>query len=321
MKEPDHQRQLHMEQSRSLREEICRVILSLAVMVLLTVIVYLFSVPNPNMILITGLTVFTSLYGYPSGIACGSVMILYSMFFFSTDQDFLHYSPLNLQKMFTIILGVVLNVVFIGGLKARNNEVNRKIIEINQLLQLDNDSLETASITDSLTGVRNRFALRRDYNSFQEQNLHVMMLDLDNFKRLNDHYGHAIGDYALRHTGMQLSDCFGSSCCYRYGGDEFLIITKDLTETDFSHRVERLKKAMLSLRLEGNPLPVHFSGGYVYGRCELNHDLRLMLHQADHNLYRAKRRGKDHTMSSPFNRELAEELNAVSGETQRVLHL
>ena len=88
--------------------------LSLGVMLALTLFVRDFKIPNPNMILITGLSVFTSLYGYHAGIVCGAVMPLYSMYFFSENHSFFAYDALNAQKMATILLGVALNVLFIG---------------------------------------------------------------------------------------------------------------------------------------------------------------------------------------------------------------
>ena len=83
-------------------------------MVALTFVVQFFNIPNPNIILITGLVVFASLFGYGSGAVCAVLMIVYSMYFFSTDHSFISYSPITLQKMASIVLGVTLTTVFIG---------------------------------------------------------------------------------------------------------------------------------------------------------------------------------------------------------------
>ena len=63
-------------------------------------------------------------------------------------------------------------------------------------LQEDNLSLEAAIIRDSLTGVKNRFALRRDYDKYFEKDVHLMMIDIDDFKKVNDNYGHSVRDKA-----------------------------------------------------------------------------------------------------------------------------
>lgn len=83
-------------------------------MVALTFVVQFFNIPNPNIILITGLVVFASLFDYGTGAVCAVLMIVYSMYFFSTDHSFISYSSINLQKMASIVLGVTLTTVFIG---------------------------------------------------------------------------------------------------------------------------------------------------------------------------------------------------------------
>ena len=291
-----------------MRGEIKHTLIALAVMMLMVLLVFLFNVPNPNMLLITGLAVFTSLYGYPAGIACALVMIVYSMYFFSTDHSFFFYTPLNLQKMGVIVLGVVLNTFFIGRLRRKYAETERMLREQNKDLAEDNQHLEAASMTDDLTGVRNRFALRRDYSRFANRDVHVMMLDLDNFKGINDQFGHTAGDHILKRLSAALADSFGAQWCYRYGGDEFLVILPDVEEGEFLGKLESLKRRVRQIDLDEQRLPVHFSAGYVHGLCELSYDLRLMMHQADSNLYDAKGLGKGCYVGRAFSRAFAEAL-------------
>ena len=127
------------------------------------------------------------------------------MFFFSDNHNWITFSPLNLQKMSVIVLGAIACTLLIGNLKRQQTNANHRLAEINRYLRDDNQSLEEASLTDALTGVRNRFGLRRDYNQFESRYVHVMMMDLDNFKRINDTYGHAVGDFILRKVGQPLS--------------------------------------------------------------------------------------------------------------------
>ena len=284
------------------------VLVSLVVMVILSLAVCFCRIPNPNMILITGLSVFTSLYGYGAGIACAAVMLLYSMYFFSTDHNFFVYSGLNLQKMVTILLGCTLNVLFIGRLKQIQTRARNQLEEMNRMLRDDNISLEQASALDELTGARNRFAFRRDYIKYESRDIHVMMFDLDDFKTTNDTYGHAAGDYVLKNTGQFLRKAFGEGHSYRYGGDEFLVVCPDMAEGEFVGKLEGVREVMRGLSLDGKQIPARFSAGYVYGRTELSHDLRLMLRHADHNLYEAKERGKDCFSGSAYERSFAEEL-------------
>lgn len=175
-------------------------------------------------------------------------------------------------------------------------------------LKEDNMSLEAATIRDSLTGVRNRFALRRDYELFNEKDIHIMMLDIDDFKSVNDNYGHSVGDYLLQKTGDALIDQFGADTCYRYGGDEFLIVYSDISETDFKKALANLEYQLGEIYVDDKKFPVHFSAGYVYGKTVLMDDLRLMLRQADELLYEAKNAGKNLFIGKPYNRDYAERI-------------
>lgn len=295
-------------------------LLSLCVMVVMCVVVRFFNIPNPNMLLITGLCVCTSLYGYGAGVVCGGVMMLYSMYFFSIDHHFMAYTPENLKRLATILAGVVLNVLFIGRLKQIHYDAEQKLRDLNRVLQLDNYLLEQASIIDSLTGTRNRHAFRRDYNKYQSCNIHVMMFDLDNFKTANDTYGHAVGDFVLQNTGRLLRKAFGDACCYRYGGDEFLIIRPDTPDPEFTAKLEALHRDIHAFSMNGQPIPASFSAGYVYGHAEQSDDLRLMLRQADHNLYEAKELGKDCFVGSEYVRAFAEALDSEREDEPATSH-
>lgn len=296
-----------------------QVLLTVVVMVLMSCGVFLFNIPNPNMILITGLTVCTALYGFPSGVASGVVMIVYSMFFFSTDHSMVSYTSINLQKLAVIIFGVVVDVVFIGKLKNRQVAAQGKLSEIIRWLKQTNISLEEASLLDALTGISNRRALTKRYPSYEGQNLHVMMIDLDNFKRVNDIYGHAIGDYVLKHLGKALREIFGTEYSYRYGGDEFLVICPDVEEQEFAEKTRLLHDRIMKIHPEKSMDEVSFSAGYVYGECELSCDLRLMMHQADSLLYEAKKKGKNQFGNAPYSRQYARSLQDSMGGDKRFI--
>lgn len=198
-------------------------------------------------------------------------------------------------------------------LKARIGELNT----LNKNLQEDNLTLEAATVRDSLTGVKNRFALRRDYDKYVESDIHIMMLDIDDFKHVNDTFGHSVGDFLLKKVGDALLDHFGADHSYRYGGDEFLVIFPDISEEDFQKAIKDLEQQLEEIYLEDRKLPVHFSAGYVYGKASLNDDLRLMLRQADELLYKAKQQGKNSFIGGGYDRENAEGIKKKEVEAFR----
>ena len=189
--------------------------------------------------------------------------------------------------------------------------------DLNTKLQEDNLTLEAATIRDSLTGVKNRFALRRDYDSYSEKNIHIMMLDIDDFKKVNDTYGHSVGDYLLKKTGDALLDNFGAEYSYRYGGDEFMVVYPDISEEEFRSLIDATKAQLKEIYLDEKKIPIHFSAGYVYGMNMLKDDLRLMLRAADELLYKAKENGKDNFFGEEYNREAAEKIEKKEEESFR----
>ena len=156
-------------------------------------------------------------------------------------------------------------------------------------LSRENELLKEASQTDALTGIRNRLGLRNDYDSYQDREVTVMLLDLDSFKMINDVYGHEEGDRVLSETGRLLADTFEKEHCYRYGGDEFLVIFPDLPEADFKEKLDLLMDKRPVLDREGAPTPVGYSVGYVHSIVDEKHDLRDLFAEADQKMYQIKR--------------------------------
>ena len=287
-----------------------RILISVAVMAGLVLAVSSFGLPNPNMILITGLVICSTLFGIPGGLIAAASMVGYTLFFFSSDHDFVTFTPENGLKVLVTLVGVTVVGTFVCALKSAQDRALRDADALASLLKEDNELLEQASATDELTGLRNRFALRRDYPHYANEgrSLHIMMLDLDDFKAINDSHGHGQGDKVLTDVGQVLSDVFGPQHCYRYGGDEFLVIVPEWTDVAFGAACEAMQSKLEELSFGDGEAPVLFSGGYVSGTPLYQTDLRLMIRQADDNLYRAKERGKDQVFGTPFERETAEKL-------------
>ncbi len=291
------------------------------VMLILIFFVYNFNVPNPNMILVAALVLSTSIGGFVPGIICSVLMTIYSLFFFSVDHSFIHFTEENLHKITVIGLGVLINLVSVGILKLSrdraNDELkktnaellntNERLEQMNGELEKVNEALKAMASHDSLTNLRNRYSLRQDFEYYVGMPLHVLFLDLDNFKTLNDTKGHAYGDKVLAATGKCLSDSFRTSNCYRYGGDEFLIIGENITDEEFG---ENCAKARQTLCHIGDD--VSFTGGYVYGVPDDIQELRTMIMQADEMLYDAKKDGRNRFHGGPFDPNYTPKAEAVA---------
>lgn len=135
------------------------------------------------------------------------------------------------------VLFVVMMIVVVVTLYVVRREAEMRRLRLTNLQQtLESQSEYTATMIDSLTNVFSRSFLRdllQGEISRSERNsrpLSLLMCDLDNFKQVNDRFGHLMGDYVLAQMAGILKSCVrGSDFVIRYGGDEFLVI---LSETD-----------------------------------------------------------------------------------------
>jgi len=160
---------------------------------------------------------------------------------------------------------------------------------------------KTAALIDPLTGVPNRRAFLQDAEEqlrrrgVNPRPLAVMLLDLDNFKSINDRFGHATGDRVLQlfaqvsSRSMRRMDVFG-----RLGGEEFAALLFDVTRERALAIAEDIRAsfAAASNEVDGRPVVATVSIGIVVSH-DAGLDLSALLAQADHALYRAKDNGRN----------------------------
>lgn len=146
---------------------------------------------------------------------------------------------------------------------------------------------------DELTGAKNRHYLRDDFESYVDKDVFVLLCDIDDFKQYNDSYSHDVGDALLRQFYFALREAYGDECCYRYGGDEFFVVTHEFGVEDFLNKAEKVRAQLKQTTVDEQSLPISFSGGYVHGTPKTQGEFRNYMHQADENLLEAKRRGKN----------------------------
>ena len=156
------------------------------------------------------------------------------------------------------------------------------------------------SMTDALTGLLNRFGLRRSLqHEYAEARryaraLACLMIDLDHFKRVNDTYGHAAGDAALMQVARALTESVrASDVVCRYGGEEFLVLAPATTAEGALALGEKIRAAATS-RLFGDgahAFPLTFSVGVA--ALAAGESANDMIARADQALYAAKEGGRN----------------------------
>jgi len=168
---------------------------------------------------------------------------------------------------------------------------------------LIHERLREDGLTDPLTGLSNRrFFERRLKEEVKrwyrnDTALSCMLVDIDFFKKVNDRYGHQVGDKVLKTVSNELgSDLRASDVLARYGGEEFVLL---LPETDGSHAVEiaeRLREKVASNKDWGNTLSITISIGVATltsANISQSQACNWIVRQADTALYKAKHRGRN----------------------------
>lgn len=163
-----------------------------------------------------------------------------------------------------------------------------------------NTELEVISKYDALTGIRNRYSLRGDFDIYTGKNIFLMMSDVDDFKSFNDMKGHETGDKVLFRFANILSESFGRDSCYRYGGDEFLVVKPYTDKSSFESGLVNCCRLMKDMKVDGEEINFSFSGGYIYGFAENHSDIRNMIKQAAEYLYKVKLNGKHNILGGEF---------------------
>jgi diguanylate cyclase len=157
-----------------------------------------------------------------------------------------------------------------------------------------------SSETCALTGLHNRRALDAymervvEFDGLTGVPVLLMMIDVDNFKTINDSYGHPIGDEALRMLAREMIRLFLRKCDFvaRYGGEEFAVVIRDMEYKHASSLAERARERLATVRLASHP---NLALSVSIGVSELRSgdDVARWMMRADGALLRAKKSGKN----------------------------
>lgn len=170
------------------------------------------------------------------------------------------------------------------------------------VLEERREKLKELSTTDPLTGLLNRNGFNEQFDRFMKSHPQDscvgIQLDIDDFKFINDIYGHAAGDLALRVLAQDIRDFFPShSILGRSGGDEFSLILTGTTCKESADQIESFTSMPRYFSHEGIEHPFHISLGYAEYPAD-SPDVSSLLRNADMALYEVKLQGKHNCL--PF---------------------
>ena len=195
-----------------------------------------------------------------------------------------------------IIVGVCMGSILILLFNAYDKEKKNNEELLNTLAEI--------AITDELTGISNR---RNMFNYlemhdelFASENRYIAMIDIDQFKKINDTYGHLFGDEVLSRFGNVLQAQNEDSeveLVARYGGQEFVLLFNADSKEKAIERIENIRQQLKKIRIEKYP-DVNLTASVGLVLCNKHTNLTMLLKDADDCLYEAKKAGRDRIISS-----------------------
>ncbi len=211
---------------------------------------------------------------------------------------------IHVEAIIVFAYGIMLSLVaylgsFIAGLR-------RSLMQRNRELETAMKELRELATRDPLTRLPNRRTLmehldreaaRTDRRNPASQALCVCMLDVDLFKRVNDTYGHQVGDAVLRRIAAALRRSLrGGDFVGRFGGEEFLLILPENTREDAERAAERIRRGIAVLRIPELPAGETMTVSLGVAVHRPGETVDQTLGRADAALYEAKHRGRNHVV-------------------------
>jgi diguanylate cyclase (GGDEF)-like protein len=194
-------------------------------------------------------------------------------------QTFSHFLIPYLNETFRLIVFFIITFT----LSALKNLLNKQ---------------QKLALTDTLTGTGNRRAFFKLVDTEIDRSgrfnlpFSIAYIDLDNFKKINDHFGHSIGDILLRSAAKTIkSNIRTIDTIARLGGDEFVLLLPETGDEAARSVAQKLRVELLNL-MNKNKWPVTASIGVVTFNCPPN-NVDEVIKEADHCMYSAKHNGKN----------------------------
>lgn len=189
------------------------------------------------------------------------------------------------------------------------------LAEKTQRLGEDINALQILADTDPLTGLLNRRAFKvfgtdaMNYYRRHMRNLGVLVIDIDFFKRVNDTFGHAVGDEVIRAVGQIISDEARSiDKVARFGGEEFVLLLRETEKEGPPALAERIRARIAGALVDHADHTIHVTVSIGAAMaCPTDRDIEDVIERADRALYKAKSNGRNCVVIAD-----TDDLNAVS---------
>jgi diguanylate cyclase (GGDEF)-like protein len=215
------------------------------------------------------------------------VMALVVVMFFMDNSftEFSYHETLKSRILFSFLVVVFLSAIYEYSMSRFNEELKETSAKLKLLAYID-----------SLTELLNRRGMLQRLEKAEQQDLHLLLADVDYFKRINDEYGHDTGDYALTKMAELIQSSLpDAGLAARWGGEEFLVSVSDCTGQEAYELAELIRQRVedYEFSYEDQHFRVTLSFGVASTSSSIN--LREAITLADNRLYLAKHSGRNQT--------------------------
>ena len=217
----------------------------------------------------------------------GLSLAIYLILFFVTEFNPPYYAIEKWLEVTLFSTHAVVVFVFI---------VSYLVVFLRYALKLEK-KIMNESRTDELTQINNRYALY-DFFDLEEDksSMALALFDIDDFKNINDTYGHVTGDYVLKRVAEITTEVLSDSFVCRYGGEEFVIVLTDDEQHSFYDRLEVLRKRIEKETFEFEKVKINITITAGVVNYEEGIKLERWVELADEKMYSGKYSGKNKTV-------------------------
>ena len=269
-----------------------------AVMVLMCSMIefpFLFYVYGANMgvYLVLGIVALAIFFPRPYHVTAIVVTILIDVAVIIVS--FLYPNTMEMDRVSqlgTILCSYVIVAVSVASMLC--NLISEYVLQRKSLMKASGD-LQYAANRDALTVVYNRRYLihtLKEWMSMENKHFLVALIDVDDFKNINDTYGHVYGDEVLIELArLMKQEIYGKGIAARYGGEEFMLLFENSDHQAALDTMERIKRGLGAYSMKTRQITITFSGGMEEYRTEEKID--ELFRSTDQKLYEAKNGGKN----------------------------
>lgn len=233
-------------------------------------------------------------------LALLSLLLLAAAMLWKSRTDPQAY-PASVEAVHLAVVTIVL--LGVSALSIRMGALRKSLRRQKQELEASLEQIRVLATQDELTGLVNRrhmMDMLRAEQARQQRSgrgMSLVLIDLDHFKRINDGFGHQVGDAVLRtFVDSVLHSLRGTDVLARWGGEEFLLMLPDTQASEALQTVQRMRDSLMPLAFEAiSPnLELTFSAGLA--TCQPGDSIEAVIDQADQAMYRAKEAGRNCTV-------------------------